>query len=81
MRWDPRDPAATPKVNPAIHSKLPYDPVKSFEPIGFTGRTGLILLANKDQPIGTLKQLVAAAKATGATLTDVRRLPAVESPR
>lgn len=50
-------------VNPAIHSKLPYDPVKSFEPIGFTGRTGLILLANKDQPIGTLKQLVAAAKA------------------
>ncbi len=50
-------------VNPAIHAKLPYDPVKSFEPIGFAGRTGLILLANKDQPIGNLKQLVAAAKA------------------
>ncbi|MGN8554489.1 UNVERIFIED_CONTAM: tripartite tricarboxylate transporter substrate binding protein [Microbacterium sp. SLM126] len=50
-------------VNPAIHAKLPYDPVKSFEPIGFAGRTGLILLANKDQPVSNLMQLVAAAKA------------------
>jgi len=50
-------------VNPAIHAKLPYDPVKSFEPIGFAGRTGLILLANKDVPVTNLKQLVAAAKA------------------
>lgn len=50
-------------VNPAIHAKLPYDPVKSFEPIGFAGRTGLILLANKDVPVNNLKQLVAAAKA------------------
>ncbi|MCA3183074.1 MULTISPECIES: tripartite tricarboxylate transporter substrate binding protein [unclassified Cupriavidus] len=56
-------------VNPAIHAKLPYDPVKSFEPIGFTGRTGLILLANKDQPVSNLKQLVAAAKAQPGKLT------------
>ena len=27
-------------VNPAVRSKLPYDPVKSFEPIGIAGRTG-----------------------------------------
>ena len=50
-------------INPAIHPKLPYDPVKSFEPIGIVGRTGLILLANRDVPVDTLKQLVAAAKA------------------
>jgi len=56
-------------VNPAIHAKLPYDPVKSFEPIGFTGRTGLIVLANKDQPVSNLKQLVAAAKAQPGKLT------------
>lgn len=56
-------------VNPAIHAKLAYDPVKSFEPIGFTGRTGLILLANKDQPVSNLKQLVAAAKAQPGKLT------------
>lgn len=51
-------------VNPAIHAKLPYDPVKSFEPIGLTGRTGLILLANRDVPVNNMKELVAAAKAT-----------------
>ncbi|WP_454720789.1 MULTISPECIES: Bug family tripartite tricarboxylate transporter substrate binding protein [Cupriavidus] len=50
-------------VNPAINAKLPYDPLKSFEPIGLTGRTGLILLANRDQPISNLKQLAAALKA------------------
>ena len=32
-------------VNPAIQAKLPYDPVKSFEPLGLIARTGLILLA------------------------------------
>lgn len=50
-------------VNPAVRPKLPYDPVKSFEPIGITGRTGLILLASKDQPVSDVKQFVAAAKA------------------
>jgi tripartite-type tricarboxylate transporter receptor subunit TctC len=50
-------------VNPAIHAKLPYDPVKSFEPIGFAGRTGLILLANKDVPVNNLKQFVATTRA------------------
>ncbi|WP_198971924.1 Bug family tripartite tricarboxylate transporter substrate binding protein [Xylophilus sp. ASV27] len=50
-------------VNPAIQHKLPYDPVKSFEPIGMVGRTGLILLANKDVPAGNPKEFVALAKA------------------
>jgi len=50
-------------VNPAVRPKLPYDPVKSFEPIGIAGRTGLILLANKDVPVNDMKQFVAAAKA------------------
>lgn len=50
-------------VNPAVRPKLPYDPVKSFEPIGITGRTGLILLASKDVPVADVKQFVAALKA------------------
>lgn len=50
-------------VNPAIQSKLAYDPVKSFEPIGMIGRTGLILLAHKDVPVNNVKEFVAAAKA------------------
>lgn len=50
-------------INPAVRPKLPYDPVKSFEPIGITGRTGLILLANKDVPVSDVKQFVSALKA------------------
>jgi len=46
-------------VNPAIHPKLPYDSVKSFEPIGLAARSGLILLANRDVPVSNMKQLVA----------------------
>lgn len=50
-------------VNPAIYAKLPYDPVKSFEPIGIIGRTPMILLAHPSVPINNFKELVAAAKA------------------
>ncbi|WP_119157238.1 Bug family tripartite tricarboxylate transporter substrate binding protein [Caldimonas tepidiphila] len=49
-------------VNPAIHPKLPYDPLKSFEQIGIAGRTGLILLAHKDVPASNPKEFVALAK-------------------
>ncbi len=50
-------------INPAIQPKLPYDSVKSFEPIGMIGRTGLVLLANKDVPVNTPKEFVTLAKA------------------
>ncbi len=50
-------------VNPAVRAKLPYDPVKSFEPIGITGRTGLILLAGKSVPANGVKQFVSLVKA------------------
>ncbi len=49
-------------VNPAVRAKLPYDPVKSFDPIGITGRTGLILLAGKNVPANDVKQFVALVK-------------------
>jgi len=50
-------------VNPAIRSNLPYDPVKDFEPIGISGRTGLILLANGAVPVATVKEFVDYVKA------------------
>jgi tripartite-type tricarboxylate transporter receptor subunit TctC len=49
-------------VNPAIRPNLPYDPVKSFEPIAIVARIPLILIANKDVPVGGVKEFVAAAK-------------------
>ena len=50
-------------VNPALHAKLPYDPVKSYEPIGMVARVPLILLANRDVPVNNLKQLISAVQA------------------
>lgn len=50
-------------ANPALNSKLPYDPVKSYEPIGMTARVPLVLLAHKDVPVNTLQQLSAAVRA------------------
>jgi tripartite-type tricarboxylate transporter receptor subunit TctC len=51
-------------VNPAIRANLPYDPVKSFEPIGIAGRIALILLANSEVPVQTVKQFVDYVKAS-----------------
>lgn len=50
-------------VNPAIYEKLPYDPVKDFEPISLLARSPMILLAHPDVPVSNFKELVAAAKA------------------
>lgn len=50
-------------VNPAIYPKVPYDTVKSFEPIGLIGRSPMVILVNADVPINNFKELVAAAKA------------------
>ena len=49
-------------VNPALNAKLPYDPVKSYEPIGMVARVPLILLANREVPVGNLKQLIGAVQ-------------------
>src|SRR6187401_624652 len=50
-------------INPAIYSKLPYDPLKDFEPIGNIGFTPQTIVVGSQQPYKTLKDFVAAAKA------------------
>jgi tripartite-type tricarboxylate transporter receptor subunit TctC len=50
-------------INPAIYSKLPYDPIKDFEPIGNIGFTPQTIVVGSQQPYKTLKEFVAAAKA------------------
>jgi tripartite-type tricarboxylate transporter receptor subunit TctC len=51
-------------ANPAIRQNLPYDPIKSFDPIATVARIPLILLANKSVPINNVKEFVSAIKAT-----------------
>jgi tripartite-type tricarboxylate transporter receptor subunit TctC len=50
-------------INPAIYSKLPYDPVRDFEPIANLGLTPQVIVVGAQQPYRTLAELVAAAKA------------------
>ena len=52
-------------INPAIYSKLPYNPLPGtdFEPIGNIGFTPQTLVVGAQQPWKSLKELVAAAKA------------------
>lgn len=54
-------------VAPSIYSKLSYDPVKDFAPIGIVGEAPLVIVAGKSSPYQTLQALIEAArKAPGA---------------
>ncbi|AGW94883.1 MULTISPECIES: Bug family tripartite tricarboxylate transporter substrate binding protein [Cupriavidus] len=51
-------------LNPAIRPNLGYDPIKSFTPLGLVADMSLVLVANPDTPIRSLKDLVTQAKAS-----------------
>ena len=50
-------------INPGIYAKLPYDPIKDFEPISNLVLTPQAIVVGAQTPYKTLKDLVAAAKA------------------
>jgi tripartite-type tricarboxylate transporter receptor subunit TctC len=49
--------------NPAMYKKLPYDPEKSFAPIGMVGAGPVALLVNPAVPVHSVKELIELAKA------------------
>ena len=50
-------------INPAVYSKLPYDPVRDFAPITLTTLVPNILVVNPYLPARTLKEIFALARA------------------
>jgi len=50
-------------INPAVHQKLPFDPIKSFEPVAVVGRNALMFLVNPQVKAKNLKEFAALAKA------------------
>jgi len=50
-------------MNPAIYSKLSYEPLRDFAPISMIGDFPLILVVNASLPVKSVKELVAYAKA------------------
>jgi len=56
-------------VNPAVRSKLGYDPFKQLSPIAMVTRAPLVLVTSATGPYKTLKDALAKAKASPGTVT------------
>jgi tripartite-type tricarboxylate transporter receptor subunit TctC len=50
-------------VNPALYKKLPYDPLKDYEPITLLASGPYILLVHPSLPVKSVKDLIALARA------------------
>lgn len=55
-------PAAAHSINPALHSKLPYDTVKAFEPITLLAEVPNVLVVTASLPVKSVKELIALAR-------------------
>src|SRR3954471_18546762 len=62
--------------NPALYSRLPYDPDRDFQGIGFIGRFPLFIVVRPDSPVKDFADLVARSK----TQAPNYGTPAVGSP-
>ena len=49
-------------INPSIHAKVPYHPVKDFSPITVIGVSPMFLFANPSLKVQNVKDFIAAAK-------------------
>lgn len=52
----------------ALYSKLPYDPVKDFEPVGNIANAPQVIVTKKPGPANSLKELAAFVKANDSKL-------------
>lgn len=55
-------------IVPYLYKKLPYDPIKDFEPISMVAITPQVLAVNPELPVKSLKELIALAKAKPGAL-------------
>ena len=56
-------------INPALHSNLPYDPVKDFAPVGMAVFNSTMLVVNAAMKINSARELAALAKARPGAVT------------
>jgi tripartite-type tricarboxylate transporter receptor subunit TctC len=50
-------------VNPPLYKKVPYDPIRDFEPITLLGSGPYIILVHPSLPARSIKELIALARA------------------
>ena len=56
-------------INPALYKKLPYDPIKDYEPITLLATGPYVLVVHSSLPAKTLKDLIALARARPGQVT------------
>lgn len=56
-------------VNPSLYPRLPYDPVKSFEPVMGVARVPNVLVVSASSDVRSLKDLLAKARARLGQMT------------
>ncbi len=56
----------THSTNPYLFKKLPYDPVKDFEPVAALTEGYYLLIVHKDMPVNTMQELIGWLKANPA---------------
>ncbi|MCA3184373.1 MULTISPECIES: tripartite tricarboxylate transporter substrate binding protein [unclassified Cupriavidus] len=55
-------------INVSLYPKMPYDPVKNFQPIALIGTLPNVLVVNANSPWKSVQDVVAAAKAKPGTV-------------
>ncbi|HWI12976.1 MAG TPA: tripartite tricarboxylate transporter substrate binding protein, partial [Burkholderiales bacterium] len=55
-------------INPSLFSKLPYDPVRDFEPIALLATAPYLIAVHPSVPANSVKELIALAKAKPGAL-------------
>ena len=60
---------ATHGTSPATRSKLPYDPIRDFTPVGMIGATPNVLVVNASLPVNKLPEFVAYLRANPARVS------------
>jgi len=55
-------------VNPTLYPKLPYDPIRDFQPITLVALVPNMLSVNPSLPVKSVKELIALAKAKPGTI-------------
>ena len=56
-------------VNTFVYSKMPFDPIKDFEPIAHVATVPLVLIVNPAAKFRSVKDIVAAARAAPGTVS------------
>jgi tripartite-type tricarboxylate transporter receptor subunit TctC len=59
----------TQAINPALYSKMPYDPDKAFAPIALVAELPLAMMVNPGVPARTVREFIALAKAQPGKLS------------